>query len=193
MKGFKQAKFKGFPTRDEAEEFIKINAQKLAESQKQKKVDEFFTTDGPATKKIKKAVKINTHITMYFDGGSRGNGKTLHPVAGSGAVLQIIDKDKQEEKTIKLREFLDEQHICRAETLSNNFAEYMALIIGLKEIRKDEHLVTEGAKSTAYGDSKLVINEASGTYACRAENIFRLYTEAKRIIKEFKREGKLNN
>lgn len=190
MKGYKKAKFKSFPSLAKAEDFIQENAPKVEEKPlKQQTLHDFATSDGTTVKK-RKVVKSNIHIVIYFDGGSRGNGKAFNPVAGSGALLQIEDGDKHELRTIKLREFLDSHHTDLVETLSNNFAEYMAVIIGLQEIKK-QNLVAEGVKLSIFGDSSLVINQLSGTYACRAENIKRLYKQAKQIITEFKREGKI--
>merc|ERR1711982_189694 len=98
-----------------------------------------------------------------------------------------LDSDKKEKGIVKLCKYLCDVH-ANGKTLTNNYAEYTALIIGLNEVRI-KNLVSEGAKLDIFGDSMLVINQLSGLWECRAENILHLYKEAKGIIKEFKEAG----
>lgn len=87
---------------------------------------------------------------LQFDGGSRGN----PGVGGAGAVLY---KNNQEEwsKTFYL-----------GDNVTNNQAEYRGLIGGLKHVSTLDlpNLLVEG-------DSNLVINQVSGTWSVKNDEI----------------------
>lgn len=102
-------------------------------------------------------------ITAYIDGASAGNpGK-----AGAGYVLF------KDNKLIK-------SESCYLGVQSNNFAEYMALILSLSEI------ISLGEKKClVYSDSKLVCEQIKGNFKVKHQNIFPLYVLAKRIIANF--------
>ncbi|MEM4657609.1 MAG: ribonuclease HI [Candidatus Methanosuratincola sp.] len=65
--------------------------------------------------------------------------------------------------------------------VSNNVAEYHALIRGL------EHLISIGynGEIVIKGDSQLVINQLSGKYAVRARRLVSLHKKAKDLLKRF--------
>ena len=100
--------------------------------------------------------------TLFFDGCSKGNpGK-----AGAGAVLYNNDTEVW----------------CRAHYIgdkqTNNYAEYMGLIIGLEEA------VKQNIKSLIVkGDSLLVIRQMKGEYKVKSENILELYKTAEQLAK----------
>ena len=63
---------------------------------------------------------------------------------------------------------------------TNNEAEYMGLIIGLEEA------INIGVKNLyVEGDSLLVIKQMKGLYKVKAENLYKLYENAKKLEKQF--------
>ena len=101
---------------------------------------------------------------MMFDGGSRGN----PGLCGAGAVIY---KDNKEEFALSYR--LTGKH-------TNNYAEYTALIIGLRKALEENitHLYVEG-------DSLLVINQCTGKYKVHTPSLFPLYHQSRDLIKKF--------
>jgi len=67
--------------------------------------------------------------------------------------------------------------------VSNNVAEYTALIKGM------EHITNTGYKGPliVMGDSQLVIRQMRGEYAVRARRLTKLYERAKELVKNFER------
>ena len=101
---------------------------------------------------------------LQFDGCSKGNpGK-----AGSGAVIY---KNKNE---------IWSKSLYIGDKNTNNEAEYIGLIIGLEEAINIgiQHLYVEG-------DSLLVIKQMKGEYKVKAENLYKLYENAKKVEKQF--------
>ena len=107
----------------------------------------------------------DTSYTLFFDGCSKGNpGK-----AGSGAVLYKNDIEELWAKT----------HFAGLKQ-TNNYAEYMGLIIGLEEA------VKQGMKDlTVKGDSLLVIKQMQGKYKVNSPNLLGLYNKATLLAKQF--------
>jgi len=103
-------------------------------------------------------------IVINFDGASRGNPGT----AGIGVVLSASDGTP----LVTLGKY-----IGRA---TNNFAEYMALIIGLREAAK------LGAKKLVVrGDSELIIKQMRGEYRVKNPGLKDLYDQAQKLLSEF--------
>lgn len=106
--------------------------------------------------------------TLFFDGCSKGNpGK-----AGAGAVIYRTDPGKVELVEIwNWSEFVGENQ-------TNNYAEYMGLILGLAEaVRKClPNLLVKG-------DSLLVIKQMQGEYQVNSPNLLPLYQRACVLIK----------
>nr|QBK92957.1 MAG: ribonuclease H [Pithovirus LCPAC403] len=102
--------------------------------------------------------------TLYFDGCSKGN------PGSSGAGYSILDEDGKE--CSSGYEYLGDQ--------TNNYAEYSALIIGLKEADNIfvKHLHVKG-------DSKLVIEQMSCRWKCRSKNLAPLYTSCINYLRKF--------
>ena len=94
---------------------------------------------------------------LYFDGGSRGNPGP----GGSGYVLY------ENEKEIACGH-------CAINTCTNNFAEYKALILGLKYIIKRGNI----DKLIIRGDSLLVINQCKGLWKIKSESLRPLHAKA---------------
>lgn len=106
-------------------------------------------------------------MILYFDGGSRGNpGK-----AGAGSVIY----DSQGNEV-----YIGVVPISGIQT--NNYAEYMGLIDGLKgaiSLGVQELLVR--------GDSQLVIRQILGEYKVKSRNITPLYKEAMKLLESIPR------
>jgi len=66
-------------------------------------------------------------------------------------------------------------------TLTNNQAEYQALIRGLELLKEVHTDVVE-----IFGDSMLVINQLAGIYECRSEVLITYYERSIQLLKEFK-------
>ncbi|MDP9172237.1 MAG: ribonuclease HI family protein [Planctomycetota bacterium] len=103
-------------------------------------------------------------ITLNFDGGSRGNPGS----AGIGVVLAAEDGTPL--VTVG-------KYIGRA---TNNVAEYMALIVALREAKK------LGAKKLLVrGDSELIIKQMRGEYRVKNPGLKDLYDQAQALLHEF--------
>jgi ribonuclease HI len=105
-------------------------------------------------------------LRVYSDGAARGNPGP----AGAGAVLvepsgQVVDR---------LGKFLGVQ--------TNNYAEYMGLLLGLKRAR--ELGVSE---VEVYADSELMIRQLGGRYQVKSTSLRPLYEEAVRLLNDFSR------
>lgn len=105
------------------------------------------------------------HYTLMFDGGSRGN----PGVCGSGFI--IYDEDTPVWQGYKKV----------SENNTNNYAEYMGVILGLEEAYKNkiEFLHIKG-------DSLLVINQLLGKWKITSDNLKPLYEIAKSLLSKIK-------
>ncbi len=101
---------------------------------------------------------------LNFDGCSKGNPGE----SGAGAVIYYLDNEI----------WCETYYI--GDKFTNNYAEYMGLIIGLKKA-----LALDIKKITIEGDSLLVINQMKGLYKCNSSNIIELYNTAKDLEKQF--------
>ena len=105
-------------------------------------------------------------IVMYTDGGSRGNPGP----AGIGVWIETLGKKYGE---------------CIG-TKTNNEAEYMALIFGLKKLKQ---LLGKGAKQSeilCYLDSELVVKQLNHEYKLKEERIQNFFIEIWNLMLEFK-------
>jgi len=101
--------------------------------------------------------------TLFFAGSTCDRG------AGIGIVL-ISPRGKKYEFSLLI-----------VATLTNNQAEYQALIKGL-ELLKEVH--AEAVE--IFGDSMLVINQLAGSYECRSEVLIAYYERCVQLLKEFR-------
>ena len=101
---------------------------------------------------------------LFFDGCSKGNpGK-----AGCGAVIY--------ENNVEI--FSNAVFVGKKET--NNYAEYMGLIVGL------ENAIIKNIKVlTVKGDSMLVIKQMNGLYKVKSPNLIPLFEFAKQLEAKF--------
>ena len=107
-------------------------------------------------------------VVLYFDGSSKRNPGR----GGAGAVL-YTQTDTNRSEMFALSHFV-------GENVTNNFAEYTGLVIGLTECLK------RGVKQLCVkGDSLLVIQQMRGVYKVKSENLKGLYTQAKDLASQF--------
>ncbi len=102
---------------------------------------------------------------LFFDGSSRGNPGN----AGIGVV--IVREDKKVKKLSK-----------SIGTATNNQAEYIALIEGLKLAKK-----LGINKLKVKGDSELIIKQVKGEYKVSDKKLKKLYEKVKEIEKDFEK------
>jgi ribonuclease HI len=101
---------------------------------------------------------------LYTDGAARGNPGP----AGAGAVIVSPDGHI----VAKIGKFLGES--------TNNVAEYMGLILGLKRAK------AMGIKELeVLADSELMVKQLAGDYAVKAEHLKPLHDEAKALLRGF--------
>lgn len=103
---------------------------------------------------------------LFSDGGSRGNPGP----SGAGVVI----KDSSKKIVFSVSEYLGE--------LTNNQAEYQALILGLKKASDVSIKNIE-----CFLDSELLVKQLNGEYRVRDEKIKELYVLALELKKAFKK------
>jgi ribonuclease HI len=105
-------------------------------------------------------------LRLFSDGAARGNPGP----AGAGAVL--VDPDGH--VVARLGKYLGTQ--------TNNYAEYMGLLLGLRHAR------SLGVREVeVLADSELLIRQLEGRYQVKSATLRPLYEEAARLLKEFSR------
>jgi ribonuclease HI len=105
-----------------------------------------------------------TRTRLFTDGAARGNPGP----AGAGAVIVNIDGHI----VAKVGKFLGDA--------TNNVAEYMGLILGLKRAK------AMGIKELdVLADSELLVKQLSGEYSVKAEHLKPLHLEAETLLKGF--------
>jgi ribonuclease HI len=105
-------------------------------------------------------------LYINSDGGARGN--------PGPAAAGIVIKDEKGKIIVEFGEYLGEQ--------TNNFAEYSALIAGLKRAR------TLGATEVeCVLDSELVAKQMRGEYRVREPNLQKLFVQAYNAASAFKK------
>jgi len=105
-------------------------------------------------------------VVLYTDGASRGN----PGLAGAGVVLETEDG----RAISRVARFLGE--------MTNNMAEYTALLIGLKEAQR------AGAEEvTIRSDSELIVKQLDGRYRVKNETLKILHGSALDLLGTFKR------
>ena len=100
-------------------------------------------------------------FSLYFDGASRGN-------PGPSSLGGVIYNNLKEEK-INYKKAIG--------IATNNYAEYQALLVGIKVCIKYEI-----KEVNIYGDSKLVIEQVKGNWKVKSESLKPIYTEIKKHI-----------
>lgn len=105
-------------------------------------------------------------VTLYVDGSSKGN-------PGEGGAGVVI-KDELERTVSQRKRYLG--------VVTNNFAEYQALILGLQEAKQ---LGTQEVEICL--DSELVVNQINGVYRVRDSKLKPLEREVRGLLKHFVR------
>lgn len=101
---------------------------------------------------------------LTFDGGSRGN----PGLCGIGYVIY------------KNNEIIYKNCSIVSTHNTNNFAEYSALIAGLKKA-----IELDIKNLLVYGDSQLIIKQLNGTYSVKSNNIKALYLNVVELKESF--------
>ena len=110
------------------------------------------------------AAERRKRTRLYVDGAARGNPGP----AGAGAVILSPDGHV----VAKLGKLLGDS--------TNNVAEYMGLILGLKRAK------AMGIKELdVFSDSELMVKQLAGDYAVKAEHLRPLHDEARSLLKGF--------
>jgi ribonuclease HI len=104
----------------------------------------------------------NTPWALFFDGSSCGKG-------GGVGIFLISPRGEMFEFAIPIQP-----------TVTNNQAEYEALLRGLQYLRDAKVISVE-----IFGDSELVIKQLNGLYECRNDILRNCYEECKEILKSF--------
>jgi ribonuclease H / adenosylcobalamin/alpha-ribazole phosphatase len=123
----------------------------------------------PATSRVKSAGS-GRRLVIEADGGSRGN----PGVAGYGALVRDADSGRV---LIELAEPLGKQ--------SNNVAEYSGLLAGLRAVVD----LDPAADVVARMDSKLVVEQMSGRWKIKHDDMRRLALEARDLCAEIRDAG----
>ena len=105
-------------------------------------------------------------LKLYVDGASRGN------PGEAGAGFYLLDGDGNE--LLKGMRFLGR--------MTNNAAEYQALILGLREA-----LGIGGDSIEIYTDSELVANQMKGIYTVKNKQLRRLHQKVVALLDKFHR------
>jgi ribonuclease HI len=107
-------------------------------------------------------------FTIYVDGASKGN----PGISAAGVMI----KDADGNNAALIKKYLG--------VMTNNMAEYNALIIGLKGALK-----LNGRKVNIFMDSELVVKQIKGEYRVKNEKLKLLYDTAVNLLKKFDKYG----
>jgi len=108
-------------------------------------------------------------LRIYTDGGSRGNPGP----AASGAVLKEVRGTEEGETVATASKFLG--------VTTNNQAEYVAIIIGLKKA-----IALGATEVELYMDSELACKQLKGEYKVKNPEIAERFLEVKNLFHSFK-------
>lgn len=107
---------------------------------------------------------------IVFDGGSKGN-----PGKAYGS-YDIERNGELFERKIEMQ---------YGDNMTNNQAEYISLIRGLRAIAENPSVDPAKAKVIIRGDSKLVISQITGVWKVKNANMQPLWAEAGGLLTEF--------
>lgn len=111
-------------------------------------------------------------IIIYTDGGSRGN-------PGKGAIGVVFCNEKEQEIK-KFGEYL-------GDGLTNNEAEYRAVIFGLKKFKAlFGKKIAEVSEIEIRSDSELLVNQVNGKYKIEDEKMQKFFMEIWNLKIDFK-------
>jgi ribonuclease HI len=153
----------------EVEKASRASAEELEESMELSKAErEQKKRERAAAEAVREAERQAAarppRTRLYADGAARGNPGP----AGAGAVIV----SPEGHIVAKVGKFLGDN--------TNNFAEYMGLILGLKRAK------AMGIKELeVLSDSELLVRQLNGEYQVKAENLRPLHHEAKGLLASF--------
>jgi ribonuclease HI len=105
-------------------------------------------------------------VIVHVDGGARGN-------PGPAAAACVISSPEGE---------VLGEHAQLLGAVTNNVAEYRALLLGLKHARE-----LGASEIEVIGDSELIAKQVRGIYKVKHEAMKPLHSEAKAALKQFER------
>ncbi len=105
-------------------------------------------------------------LTIYTDGGARGN--------PGPAATGVVIKDEKGKVVSAFGDYLGKQ--------TNNYAEYMAIISGLKKA-----LDLGATEVDCVADSKLVVEQLNRRWKVKEPTLQKLFIEAWNLLQKFKR------
>ena len=138
-----------------------IIEERIVDSTKSVKIDQARHNDSPGTIEIHPSQKY----VLQFDGGARGN-----PTGSTGIGMVIYDQAGTEI-------WCGWKYLG---TMSNNAAEYHAILTGLECARS-----LGIRKIRAEGDSNLVVRQLTGVYKVKAPNLQVLWGQTMEVLKDF--------
>ena len=103
-------------------------------------------------------------VHIYIDGASRGN----PGLGGAGAYLA----DEEGNEILRLTKYLG--------TVTNNVAEYAALLLGLKEAKKRKL-----KEILIFSDSELLVRQVQGIYQVKNAVLKKNHEEVMKILRNF--------
>lgn len=120
--------------------------------------------------KVATASREGKVIEIYIDGASRGN-------PGPSGVGMII-KDKDGKELLKKGEYIGET--------TNNVAEYEAFKRVLDWLLKNKSREVVSMVLKVHTDSELVVNQLTGNYRIKSQNLMPLVIKIRNLMKKFK-------
>ncbi|MFP4000986.1 MAG: reverse transcriptase-like protein [Thermoplasmata archaeon] len=115
-----------------------------------------------------------SEIFLHADGAYRGK---------DGGIASYGYLVKEDSETIR-----EDYNLLLDERVTNNYAEYMAVIKGLEWIRDSD---LEFEKMTIRSDSQLVVKQVNGEWSVNSDNLIDLYKEVKDLIGYFEERSKV--
>jgi len=104
----------------------------------------------------------------FIDGASKGNPGP----AGAGIVIRQPDSNFER----GIAQFLG--------NLTNNQAEYGALIILLRELIQAGHYLKDIEKVDIYSDSQLLVRQLQGSYKIKSQNLIKYHLTVRKLLEE---------
>ena len=108
-------------------------------------------------------------LRIYIDGASRGN-----PGEGALAVLVQDGEGREIERVGR-----------RIGSVTNNVAEYRALIAALEYVDSRVKAGRSTREVTIYSDSELLVKQLEGSYSVKSASLLPLFEEAERYLEAF--------
>jgi ribonuclease HI len=113
---------------------------------------------------------LKDKVMVFTDGASRGNPGE----SASGFAAYVGGND------------VPELHVHYNGKATNNYAEYMAIILSLEWCRRNIK-ECNALEINLYSDSAVAINQINGVYKIRSENLIPLNTRVKALVENFRK------